>query len=259
MTEPELIADKSPNLTIYPTAQEASHQVAQRIASAILLKQQQGLPIVLGLATGNTPIPVYQELVRLHKDEGLSFQNVISFNLDEYFPLDPTHQWSYHRFMNEQLFDHVDIDKANVHIPRGNCDVKSIEGECRSYEEKIASYGGIDVQLLGIGRNGHIGFNEPGSPLDSNTRLIDLHVDTRSDAANDFGSIEIVPFQAITMGIQTIMKSKNIILLAYGEGKAEIIKSALSGEITAEVPASFLQTLNTVEYVLDNRAASLLV
>lgn len=247
---------KSP--TLFSDSEQASAYTAKQIADLIRYKQKQGKPAVLGLATGNTPKLVYKELIRLHKNEGLSFQNVVSFNLDEYYPIGKDHHLSYTYFMAEQLFDHVDIQKNNVHVPHSDFLQEDIEQYCLDYEKKIANYGGLDLQLLGIGRNGHIGFNEPGSSFDSKTRLVDLHPLTRQDAAPEFGTLSDVPLQAISIGIHTIVQAKKILLLALGERKSEIMNKALNGEISTEVPASILQTISQVEYVLDNEAARLI-
>ena len=192
-------------------------------------KASEGNNCVLGLATGSTPTTLYKELVRIHVEEGLSFKNVISFNLDEYFPMEPDSIHSYIRFMNEHLFDHIDIKNENIHIPDGTLKTDEIHRFCEKYELEIESAGGIDLQILGIGRTGHIGFNEPGSSKTSPTRLITLDYITRQDAANDFFGEDFVPAKAITMGVGTIMKSKRIILLAWGEGKAPIIQSTVEG------------------------------
>ncbi|MBD1423669.1 glucosamine-6-phosphate deaminase [Sphingobacterium chuzhouense] len=247
---------EQPVISVYPDAKIASVDVAQRIASLIRAKQREGGQVVLGLATGSTPIYVYEELVRLHREEGLSFRNVVSFNLDEYFPMQPDSRQSYVAFMKEHLFDHIDIDPENVHIPDGTLPKENIESYCLAYENKIATLGGIDIQLLGIGRTGHIGFNEPGATRDSKTRLVELNDLTLRDAAATFGGKEYVPTEAITMGIDTILAARKIILMAWGKGKAEIVKKTLESEITEEIPATFLKTTEHVEFVLDNGAAS---
>jgi len=239
-------------------AAQASVYVAHKIAELIRSHQNEGKAAVLGLATGNTPKMVYEELVRLHKNEGLSFQNVISFNLDEYYPIGPMHSQSYTYFMSHYLFDHIDIKPENIHIPNTDWSAERIQQYCEDYEEKIVNFGGVDLQLLGIGRNGHIGFNEPGSSFDSTTRLVNLHSLTREDAKADFGSLENVPHQAISIGIQTIIQAKKILLLALGERKSEIIRKALIGEISTDVPASILQKIPQVEYILDREAAALM-
>lgn len=246
------------NLNLFADAEQASAHTAKLIAELILQKQKTGESAVIGLATGNTPKLVYHELIRLHRNEGLSFHNVISFNLDEYYPIKVEHTQSYTYFMRQYLFDHIDIQPSNIHIPHTDISRNDIVQYCQVYEDKIASFGGLDLQLLGIGRNGHIGFNEPGSSFDSTTRLIDLHSLTREDAQADFGTIDNVPHQAISIGIQTIIQAKKILLLALGEKKSEIISRALKGEISTEVPASILQTLPQVEYILDRDAAALI-
>ncbi len=244
--------------TIYPDQQTASLKVAERIAELIRSKQTLGEKTILGLATGATPIVVYSELVRLHKEENLSFKNVITFNLDEYFPMQPDAAQSYVKFMHEHLFNHIDIDKNNIHIPDGALKLDDVTDWCIGYEKKIESLGGIDLQLLGIGRTGHIGFNEPGSAPNSGTRLVTLNDLTRNDAARDFGGESNVPTKAITMGVGTIFKAREIILMAWSEKKAAIIKKTVEGDLSADVPATYLQLSNNVEFVLDAGAASLL-
>ncbi len=234
----------------------ASKAVAAEIASLIRHRAEVGLFAVLGLATGSTPTRLYAELVRLHKKEGLSFKNVITFNLDEYFPMQPDALQSYVRFMNEQLFDHVDIDRANVHIPNGTLQRDDVYDFCQEYERKIDEAGGIDIQILGIGRTGHIGFNEPGSTKDSKTRMVTLDILTRRDASGDFFGEENVPRRAITMGVGTIHKAKKVYLLAWGEGKAGIIRKTVEGPISDLVPATFLQEHADTVFVLDDAAAS---
>ena len=243
-------------VTVYPDSTIASHQVANRIASLIKRKQAKGEQTVLGLATGVTPIEVYEELVRLHKEEGLSFKNVVTFNLDEYYPMKPDSLQSYVTFMKQNLFNHIDIDLKNVHIPDGTLPLEEIPAFCLEYEKKITSYGGLDLQVLGIGRTGHIGFNEPGSAPNSGTRLVTLDDLTRRDASRDFGGKANVPTKAITMGIGTIFKAREIILMAWNQKKATIIKKAVEGEISSDVPATYLQLSDNVEFVLDQNAAT---
>ena len=243
-------------VTVYPDQHIAARRVARRIADLIIRKQKKGENAVLGLATGVTPVGVYEELVRLHKTEGLSFKNVVTFNLDEYFPMKPNSLQSYVAFMKENLFDHIDIDMANVHIPDGTLKLEEIPAYCLNYEKKITSYGGLDLQVLGIGRTGHIGFNEPGSAPNSGTRLVTLADLTRRDASKDFGGKANVPTKAITMGIGTIFKAREIILMAWNAKKAPIIKKAVEGEISSDVPATYLQLSDSVEFVLDQDAAS---
>lgn len=244
--------------TLFSDAEKASNYTAKQIANLIREKQIEGKNAVLGLATGNTPKGVYKELIRLHKNEGLSFEHVVSFNLDEYHPIGKEHELSYNYFMFNNLFNHVNIQKQNVHIPHLCSSVSNVLEFCNEYEAKIESFGGLDIQLLGIGRNGHIGFNEPGSSFDSKTRMVTLHHHTREDAKSDFGSIEKVPHQAISIGIHTITQAKRIILLALGERKSKIVSQALNGEISTEVPASVLQNMQNVEYILDHEAAKLI-
>lgn len=242
-------------VSVFNNPQEGSLHVAQRIANIIKEKQKTKNPAVLGLATGVTPIAVYAELVRMHRDEGLSFKNVVTFNLDEYFPMEPTDAQSYVSFMKEHLFDHIDIDYDNVNIPDGTLAQDQIPAFCLNYERKIGALGGLDIQILGIGRTGHIGFNEPGSAPNSGTRLVTLDDLTRRDAARDFGGKNYVPTKAITMGIGTIFKAREIILMAWSGKKASIIKKAVEGEISSDVPATFLQLSDNVEFILDHAAA----
>ncbi len=243
-------------VTVFQSPEEASIAVAHRIASLIRKKQSNNQSAVLGLATGATPVKVYEELIRLHREEGLSFQNVITFNLDEYYPMQPDAEQSYVTFMNRNLFNHIDIDKSNIHIPDGTIPEKEIHRYCAEYEKKITDLGGLDLQLLGIGRTGHIGFNEPGSAPNSGTRLVTLDDLTRRDASRSFGGKENVPLKAITMGVGTIFKAKEIILMAWNGTKAEIVKKAVEGPMSSEVPATFLQLSDNVEFILDVEAAS---
>lgn len=241
---------------IFPDSVTASKAVAQEIADVIRDRAKQGKTIVLGLATGSTPTRVYDELVRMHKHEGLSFTNVITFNLDEYYPMPPDSQQSYVRFMKEHLFDYIDIKPENIHIPDGTILKDGVVAYCREYEQAIRAAGGIDIQVLGIGRTGHIGFNEPGSRKDSVTRLITLDRMTRIDAASDFYSEHYVPRNAITMGVGTIMNARRVILMAWGEGKAKVMRRTVEGEVSDLVPASFLQEHPNVAFVLDTSAAA---
>jgi glucosamine-6-phosphate deaminase len=236
---------------------DLGRMVARRIASLITTRAREGRSAVLGLATGSTPIGVYRELIRLHR-EGLSFGNVVTFNLDEYYPMGPESLHSYHRFMWENLFSHLDIPRANVHIPRGDVPRERAEEECRRYEEAIRAAGGIDLQILGIGRTGHIGFNEPGSGLESRTRLITLDLVTRKDAAADFFGDENVPREAVTMGVATILEAREIVILATGEHKAEIVRRAVEGEVDHEVAATFLQSHGNTTFYVDTAAAAAL-
>ena len=245
-------------VSVFDNPAAASLNVAQRIANLIRDKQEKKQNAIIGLATGATPIAVYAELVRLHKEENLSFSNVITFNLDEYYPMRPHAAQSYVTFMKEHLFDHIDIPKENINIPDGTLSLEAIPAFCLEYERKIGELGGLDIQILGIGRTGHIGFNEPGSAPNSGTRLVTLDDLTRRDAARDFGGKSFVPSKAITMGIGTIFKAREIILMAWSQKKASIIKKAVEGEISSEVPATYLQLSDHVEFILDKDAATLL-
>ncbi|WP_234736979.1 glucosamine-6-phosphate deaminase [Tellurirhabdus bombi] len=241
---------------IYADAKAASRAVAKEIAELIRTKQRENKPCVLGLATGSSPKTVYAELIRIHREEGLSFRNVISFNLDEYYPMEPDSLQSYVRFMKEQLFDHVDIPADAYFLPDGTTPYNQIAEFGRSYEEKIEAMGGLDFQLLGIGGNGHIGFNEPGSLQNSKTRLMMLDHSTRAAAAGDFGSLTKVPKKAITMGVSSILKARRVVLLAWGERKAPVIRAAVEDTVTEQVPASYLQLHPNCLFVIDEAAAS---
>ncbi|UPK68956.1 glucosamine-6-phosphate deaminase [Chitinophaga filiformis] len=240
---------------IHPTAKDGSKAVAQEIAA--LIKQRQGTnkPVVLGLATGSTPKYLYAELVRLHKEEGLSFKNVITFNLDEYYPIEADALQSYNRFMKEQLFNHIDIPAENCHVPDGTLPKEKVKEYAAEYERRIEAAGGIDLQILGIGTNGHIGFNEPGSTLTSHTRLVTLDNATRQANAFEFANMSQVPRLAITMGLSTIFKAKRIILLAWGTHKAKIVRRAVEGHSSDQVPASLLQQHPDCKFVIDEQAA----
>jgi glucosamine-6-phosphate deaminase len=243
-------------VTIFPSLKEGSRFIAQEIANAIRHKQAANQSCVLGLATGSSPKTVYSELVRMHREEKLSFKNVITFNLDEYYPIDNDALQSYNRYMKEHLFDLVDIDKKNCHVPDGEVLKENIKKFCIDYEAKIEAAGGIDIQLLGIGNNGHIGFNEPGSSLFSKARLIPLENSTRVANSQEFQNISRVPRLAITMGISTIMKAKKILMMAWGPLKAPVIQKAVEGQVTEEIPASLLQQHADTLFVLDEVAAS---
>jgi glucosamine-6-phosphate deaminase len=230
--------------------------IADAIATLIRTRQQAGQKAVLGCATGSTPIGIYRELIRKHKEEGLDFSNVVTFNLDEYYPMQPDSIHSYHRFMWENFFDHINIDPKNVNIPRGDLPRDEVEQHCHDYEVKIKQAGGIDYQLLGIGKTGHIGFNEPGSGRESRTRRVALDTITRRDAAADFFGEENVPTEAITMGVATIMNAKEIALIATGEHKAAIIRRAVEGEIDPDVAATYLQQHSDATFYLDAAASA---
>lgn len=234
----------------------ASKQVAREIADVIGEKNAQNKTCVLGLATGSSPKNVYKELIKIHREEGLSFKNVHTFNLDEYYPMSPDSLQSYVHFMKEELFNHIDIPLENTHIPDGTITKEEIEAHCEAFEKKIEGLGGIDFQLLGIGGNGHIGFNEPGSLINSRTRLVALEHSTRIAAANDFNGLINVPRVAISMGMATIMKARRIVLLAWGEKKASIIKKAVQNKETPQVPASYLRNHPNTVFYLDQQAAA---
>jgi glucosamine-6-phosphate deaminase len=230
--------------------------VANRIATLIAEKDASGHRTVLGLATGSTPIGVYRELIRMHRAEGLSFRRVVTFNLDEYYPMPPDSVHSYHRFMWENLFAHIDIDPKNVHIPQGDVPADAVDDEIRRYEETITRAGGIDFQILGIGKTGHIGFNEPGSGAESRTRVVMLDAITRRDAAADFFGEEFVPREALTMGVATILEAREIAILATGEHKSSIVRRAVEGEIDVEVAATFLQRHPNTTFYVDRAAGA---
>ena len=241
---------------LFNTAIEGSLYVANSIAELIESRNKESKPTVLGLATGSTPTQVYDELVRKHKEEGLSFERVITFNLDEYFPMAPDAHQSYVHFMHEYLFNHINIKPENIHIPDGTLKKDGVAAFCEEYEAKIAQVGGLDVQILGIGRTGHIGFNEPGSTIDSKTRLITLDRLTMLDAASGFFGIENVPRRAITMGVGTILQAKKIYMMAWGEGKANIVRETIEGAMNTSIPATFLQQHKQTEVILDTAAAA---
>jgi glucosamine-6-phosphate deaminase len=241
---------------IFLTSEAASRHVARQIAELVRSRQQQNEHVVLGLATGSSPTRMYAELVHIHKSEGLSFKNVYTFNLDEYYPMQPGAFQSYVRFMNEHLFNDIDIPRDHIHIPDGTLPKEKVGEFCREYENKIDKLGGIDIQILGIGRTGHIGFNEPGSTERSLTRLVTLDQVTRVDAASDFFGEENVPRNAITMGVGSIMKAKKVFMMAWGEGKAAVIKKAVEGPVTDQIPSSFLQRHRDCQVILDDASAS---
>jgi glucosamine-6-phosphate deaminase len=243
-------------VTVYDQPGDASRAVAREIADLVTERAAAGRTTVLGLATGSTPVGVYDELIRLHREEGVSFKTVITFNLDEYWPMQPDALQSYHRFMREHLFDHLDIPAAQIHIPDGTLPRERVAEACLQYEEAIRAAGGIDLQLLGIGRTGHIGFNEPGSTVESRTRLITLDGVTRSDAASDFFGEWNVPRQAITMGVGSILDARRVVLLAFGEHKAPIVRRAVEEAPCTHVSASALQQHADARFVLDRAAAA---
>ena len=241
---------------IFDDPGELSRQAARQVRTLIEAKDAAGSQAVLGLPTGSTPIGVYQELIRMHREEGLDFSNVVTFNIDEYVPMDPTSLQSYHRFMRENFFDHVNVPEANIHIPRGDLPAEEIERHAAEYERLIQRAGGLDLILLGIGRSGHIGFNEPGSTPEDRTRLIVLDEITRKDAASDFFEEKYVPREAITMGVGTILDAREIILMATGEHKAPIVRQAVEEKPNSQVSATYLQYHNNASFYVDRAAAS---
>lgn len=241
---------------IFPDAKQGSKKVVDEIADLIRTKAAINEYCVLGLATGSSPLEVYKQLIALHKEGKLSFKNVVTFNLDEYFPMNPQALQSYVRYMNENLFDHIDIPRQNIHVPDGTLAKKDVPAYCAAYDQKIADHGGLDLLILGIGKTGHIGFNEPGSGLNSPTRLISLDSLTILDAASDFFGEENVPKNAITMGVKTIMQAKRIFLMAWGEGKGKIIQKAVETPENDNIPATYLQRHSNATIILDEAAAS---
>lgn len=233
---------------------EDYNEMSRKAASIVSREMRKKKNLVLGLATGSTPLGLYKELIRMHAEEGLDFSGVKTFNLDEYVGLEPNHEQSYNYFMFQNLFNHVNVNKKNVHIPDGKA--KDPETFCREYEKMIKEAGGIDLQILGIGANGHIAFNEPGSPADSRTRIVSLSAQTIKDNARFFTKESEVPRKAISMGMATIMEAKKIILLASGKNKAEAIAGTVEGKPTVQVPASLLQRHPDATVVVDKEAAS---
>jgi glucosamine-6-phosphate deaminase len=236
--------------------EEIARTIAKRIAEIIGERRAAGGHAVLGLATGSTPIGIYRELIKMHREEGLDFSDVVTFNLDEYYPMEPQSIHSYVRYMRENLFNHINVKPQNVHIPRGDVPRDDVDDECDAYEAAIKAAGGIDLQILGIGKTGHIGFNEPGSGVDSRTRRISLDTVTRRDAAGDFFGEDNVPTEAITMGVATIMEAREIALVATGEHKAAIIKRAVEGEPDPDVAATYLQQHPNAVFYVDPAAAA---
>lgn len=241
---------------IFPSPQEGSLFVAKQIAQLIREKEAKGEKCVIGLATGSSPKSLYKELVKMHKEDGLSFKNVITFNLDQYYPMERDALQSYHYFMRKNLFEQTDIDPNNYHLPDGMVAKEDVKEHCNNYERQIEEAGGIDLQILGIGVNGHIGFNEPGSGIYTKTRLTALDNSTRLANSYEFGNMSEVPRLAITMGIGTILKSKKIILMAWGQAKAPVIQQSVEEDDTEEVPASLLQNHDNTVFVVDEAAAA---
>lgn len=245
---------KIPTL-VFPTSPQAARHVALMIESLIRQNNSANRPTILGLATGSTPVGLYRELIRLHREAGLDFSRVVTFNLDEYYPMGPGDDHSYHRWMHETLFSHINIKPENIHIPDGTVRPQDVDEYCARYEQQIRRAGGIDLQILGIGRSGHVGFNEPGSTRHSRTRLVTLDPVTRRDAASDFFGEENVPHQAITMGVGTILEARKVVIMAFGEHKAPIVHKAVEGEMTESISASFLQKHPDTTFILDQAAA----
>jgi len=243
---------------IFASSVDGSFYVAQQIANLIKQKQQEGSNCVIGLATGSSPKTLYAHLVKMHKEDGLSFKNVITFNLDQYYPMDKDALQSYHYFMRKNLFEHTDINPQNYHLPDGMITKENVKEHCLAYEQQIEEAGGLDLQILGIGTNGHIGFNEPGSGIYTKTRLTTLDNSTRLANSYEFGNMTEVPRMAITMGISTILKSKKIILMAWGQAKASVIKKAVEDDDSEDVPASLLQNHDDCTFIIDETAASAL-
>ncbi len=246
---------KIPTL-VFPTATHASRHVALMIESIIRQNNSAGRPTVLGLPTGSTPVGLYRELIRLHKEAGLDFSRVITFNLDEYFPMSPDDPQSYRRWMNETFFDHINIKPHNIHVPDGTTPAEEADEYCADYEHRIRRAGGIDLQILGIGRTGHIGFNEPGSTRHSRTRRVTLDPVTRRDAASSFFGEENVPQQALTMGVGTICEARKIVIMGFGEHKAPVVQKAVEGPISDAIAASFLQQHPDTTFIVDQAAAA---
>lgn len=235
------------------------YEEMSKVAAGIVRQEILGKPnLVLGLATGSTPLGLYKELIRMHKEEGLDFSEVVTFNLDEYYPIRPDHEQSYHTFMFENFFNHINTPRESIHIPKGWMPPEQVEDYCKWYEQHIKEHGGIDVQILGIGANGHIAFNEPGSSLGSRTRLISLDAQTIKDNSRFFRSEEEVPRWAITMGVATILEARKILLLANGEHKAEAVAKAVEGPVTSMVTASALQLHPEAKVIVDEPAALML-
>ena len=241
---------------IYESVEEGARQIAADIAFTIREKQKAGRFCIMALPGGNSPRPIYEELVRMHREEGLSFRNVIVFNVYEYYPLSPDAVNSNLKTLQSMFLDQVDINKQNIFSPDGTIAKDTTLEHCRLYEQRIESFGGIDIMLLGIGRLGNVGFNEPGSQVNSSTRLILLDNSSRNEAAKMFGGTENVPISSITMGIATILATKKIFLMAWGDDKAQMIKQTVEGKVSDAIPASYLQMHNNVRVALDLAAAS---
>ncbi len=248
--------DPSIRITVCDTAEGAQALVADRIAATLVSGGVTGHGAVLGLATGRTPRGVYAELVRRYERRELSFGEAWAFNLDEYWPLPPEHPASFTAAMRRDLVDRVDLDPEHWWIPDGGCPEDRLAEHAREFEARVVATGGLDLQLLGIGRNGHVAFNEPGSPADGRTRKVELQAETLEDAAAAFGGVEWVPRSAITMGLGTIARARRLLLVALGSHKAGIVGRALAGSATPDVPASLLRGHPGLEVILDRAAAA---
>ncbi|MFP6855204.1 MAG: glucosamine-6-phosphate deaminase [Opitutales bacterium] len=254
LSNSELRFEKVPT-TIFESSLVGCNLLAREITQLITQGNESGKKTVIGLATGSTPVGVYRELINLHQNHGFSFANLVTFNLDEYYPISPHHSESYYSFMREQLFDHLDVPDDQINIPNGSIDRSLAYESCQAYEDKISQLGGLDLQILGIGRTGHVGFNEPGSTIESRTRLVHLDRLTRKDAARDFLGEENVPHYAITMGVGTICDARRIVLLAWGESKSTVLQQAIEGDPTESLPASLLQGHPNIQIYADVPAA----
>lgn len=250
------ITQKTPTVVVGDNAEAIASSVATEMADLIQARNAAGLPTTLGLATGSTPILLYREFIRIARARNLDFSRVLTFNLDEYYPMAPTSSHSYHFFMREHLFNHLSLPLSQTHVPDGALPREAIEEYCAGYEEQIRQAGGLNFQLLGIGENGHVGFNEPGSEIDSRTRLVTLSAITRKNAAADFGGEVNVPREAITMGIGTILEAQKIVLIAQGSKKAHAIQQTIEGPVSASVPASYLHLHGDATIYLDPAAAA---
>ena len=256
MTSPHPLPHTRTRTVKFPNAAAAAKHVAKEIDKLVRARNAAGQHTVLGLATGSTPVGLYRELIRLHTDEGLDLSRVVTFNLDEYYPMARESQHSYFRWMHETLFSKVNVPWENIHIPDGTLKPDEVDAACAEYEKRIAALGGIDIQILGIGRTGHIAFNEPGSPQNSRTRLVTLDSITRRDAADGFFGEKNVPHHALTMGVASILEARRIFLMAFGEHKAGIVYRALEQAPTEAISASFLQDHKDATFVLDEAAAA---
>jgi glucosamine-6-phosphate deaminase len=241
---------------VFSSSDEAARHVALMVEGLIREKASAGLPVLLGLPTGSTPVGVYRELIRLHREENLDFSNCITFNLDEYYPMQPDELQSYHRWMQENFFDHVNIPPEQIHLPDGTVPAQQAAQHCTDYEASIQRAGGFDMVILGIGRTGHVGFNEPGSARNSRTRMVTLDAVTRRDAASDFFGEEHVPQHALTMGVGTILSARKVVMIALGEHKAPIVQKALEGPVTDSIAASFLQEHPDAVFIVDAAASA---